>query len=413
MTALTALPLAGRRSQAADRLWLYAAVALAAMPLAMSFAHRSSPLVITLAGAFAVLAAAAEGRGAELARGARAALATPVGIAALAFLAWSAVSIAWSHAPGRGLYALGEFVLPAGAALVLALSLPSRAPRHAPWLLAACMTLACAEILVELGTGLALRREMGMRSASFIFNRPALTLLVLLAPLLWSLSRRGRPGMAAAGALALLAVLTIDRADSGAAALGLLVAGLAFLLARVLPRTALMLAACGFVLVAALAPVLGDLAQRVLPPALHERLADSHSRERVEIWRSFGAAARARPLAGAGFGTSAGLDRDPVAAQVPPDLRPQLDMGHPHNAAIQVWVELGAVGAVLALAAALLMLRTLAALPAARLAPRFALVAAASAVSLVGHGAWQGWWPAAIGAAVVWFRMADEEGRVR
>jgi hypothetical protein len=29
-------------------------------------------------------------------------------------------------------------------------------------------------------------------------------------------------------------------------------------------------------------------------------------------------------------------------------------------------------------------------------------------VSLVGHGAWQGWWPAAIGAALVWLRASRE-----
>jgi hypothetical protein len=47
----------------------------------------------------------------------------------------------------------------------------------------------------------------------------------------------------------------------------------------------------------------------------------------------------------------------------------------------------------------------------ARLAGEFravslALLAAVAAVSLVGHGAWQGWWPAAIGAAVVWLRAS-------
>ena len=33
-----------------------------------------------------------------------------------------------------------------------------------------------------------------------------------------------------------------------------------------------------------------------------------------------------------------------------------------------------------------------------------ALLGGVAAVSLVGHGAWQGWWAAAVGAAIVWFR---------
>jgi exopolysaccharide production protein ExoQ len=30
-------------------------------------------------------------------------------------------------------------------------------------------------------------------------------------------------------------------------------------------------------------------------------------------------------------------------------------------------------------------------------------------VSLVGHGAWQGWWAASLGTAVVWFRVAARQ----
>jgi hypothetical protein len=37
-----------------------------------------------------------------------------------------------------------------------------------------------------------------------------------------------------------------------------------------------------------------------------------------------------------------------------------------------------------------------------------ALLAAVVAISLIGHGAWQGWWPAAIGAAIVWLRAAED-----
>jgi hypothetical protein len=38
-----------------------------------------------------------------------------------------------------------------------------------------------------------------------------------------------------------------------------------------------------------------------------------------------------------------------------------------------------------------------------------ALLGAAASVSLIGHGAWQGWWAASIGAAVVWFRVAARQ----
>ena len=96
-----------------------------------------------------------------------------------------------------------------------------------------------------------------------------------------------------------------------------------------------------------------------------------------------------------------------VAAACRPSTARSLAVGHPHNAAIQIWAELGAVGAILAAGVA----RPRLAIDRGTCrAPRFgaasrALLAAIAAVSLVGHGAWQGWWAAAIGAAIVWFRL--------
>jgi O-antigen ligase len=121
---------------------------------------------------------------------------------------------------------------------------------------------------------------------------------------------------------------------------------------------------------------------------------------------SFGAAIRERPWIGSGFGVSPRLGDSAVAAQVAPERRMLLAVGHPHNAAVQIWTELGAVGAVLAVVVLLLTLRALGRFGPPNFAPMLALAAAIAAVSLVGHGAWQGWWPAAIGTAVVWFRFA-------
>jgi exopolysaccharide production protein ExoQ len=87
-----------------------------------------------------------------------------------------------------------------------------------------------------------------------------------------------------------------------------------------------------------------------------------------------------------------------------------LGVGHPHNAALQIWVELGAVGAALAFLVFAFLLRSIARLDAGAAAPRLALVAGAGMVALVGHGAWQGWWIACLGLAAVLFRTASEAG---
>jgi O-antigen ligase len=139
-----------------------------------------------------------------------------------------------------------------------------------------------------------------------------------------------------------------------------------------------------------------------MPQSLHERLAGSHTRDRVDIWLSFGEAAMARPLLGAGFGTSPTLDRHPVALEVSPPRRVLLAVGHPHSAPVQAWVETGAVGALLLTFAGLAFLWRLRRLQASALASRLALAAAGFGVATVAHGAWQGWWIAALALSAAW-----------
>jgi O-antigen ligase len=176
---------------------------------------------------------------------------------------------------------------------------------------------------------------------------------------------------------------------------------------RLAPRLSLWGAAAAVVVLVSIAPLMGRIGDRLIPVSVHHSLENSHSRERVDIWRGFGMVVEDHPFHGFGIGVSSRMAELPVAARVPPELRTWLPVGHPHNAALQIWVELGMAGATLGLAVVLLVLLRLKDLPADRLAPRLALFGAVAAISLIGHGAWQGWWPAAVGAAVVWLRSAE------
>lgn len=409
MTASPDLSATDLRPRVADRLWHASAAVLVLMPLGMAVAHRSSPLFLGLSAAFALAALGVEGRFETFRRDAQAALASPLGLMVLAFLGWSVISLAWSAARPTAVRALGEFWLPVAAAFVLALTLPGRMSRTSLWLLAGSIAIACGVIMIELETGLAWRRSIGMRSDRFIFNRPALTVLVLSVPLLFWMHRSKATEwrwtiQAGIGAMV---ITTIALSESGAAQLGLAVVALAFGLARLLPRSTLNLAGVAAISAIGLAPVTGDIGDRLIPPSVHARLAESHSRERIDLWLSFGAAIREQPLLGIGFGMSPLMGELPVAARVPPERRTLLAIGHPHNAAMQVWAELGLVGAAIGLAILLLLLRSHRGMPTRKLAPRLSLFAAVAAVSLIGHGAWQGWWVAAIGAAIVLFRFTD------
>lgn len=395
---------------AAGRLYAAGGALLAVMPLAMVLANRSSPLVVGLA-ALAFLAGRRAEDPAALRRSLAGPLRTPVAGAALAFLAWALISLAWSPFPTASLRVLGEFLPTLLAAYLLACLAPGRIPAFAPRLGAIAIGLAGLLIAADLASDLALERALGRRVAAFVHNRPALTLDLVAGPLalvLWH--SRARAFAAATLAFAGLGVL---RSISGAAQLGLLAgAAMATLAGRMPLRVGLGLAGLGLGLAVALAPVEGDLLARAMPEAAHERLVQSSSRARVAIARSFGAAVAADPWRGAGFGTSARFAETPVAQTVPPEMRVLLGVGHPHNSFLQVWAELGLPGAILAALTLMLVLARIARLPQPDRAAALGLVACAAAIAFVEHNGWAAWWTAGLGAAITWMRAASPAGEI-
>jgi O-Antigen ligase len=365
----------------------------------MAFAHRSAPLFATLAAVLALLACHREGSLRGLLEQAKASLLSPLGVAALAFLLYALVSIAWSPARGRSLYAYGEFILSLLAGFALALTLPRRAPRWLWILLALFAVGATLVVLIDLFLGLPVRRTMGWRMNTFIYNRPALTLLVVAPPLLTALLEQGRRWVTVLAAVFIAAAIL--QSESGAAKLGLVIAAASYAIARWSRPAALAAATAGIVAAVVLAPVTGQIMRRAMPASAHQALATSSSQARVDIWRGFGAAVQKQPWFGAGFAPGPAFQQSQGALAVDPAYRFFLQVGHPHNGALQIWSELGAVGAFLALLVLCLVLRGLSGLPPASFASAIAVIAAATSASLVGHGLWQGWWPTAIGAAIV------------
>jgi len=153
--------------------------------------------------------------------------------------------------------------------------------------------------------------------------------------------------------------------------------------------------------------VLGIAATNWLPSQILNRFAVMTGQARIDIWLSFGEVARASPVHGAGFGTSASMQNHPIVGAVSLEHRQLLAVGHPHDMPLQAWAETGLIGAGLLTLVGLLLLRRLRRLPPADLAPRLALFAAAFAIAVVGHGAWQGWWIAALGASIIWFSSVE------
>ena len=381
---------------------------------AMIVGTRSSPLFLAAAAMIAAAVALLERRGRMAAEEIGQAFLTPLGMASLAFLAWALVSILWSASPATTALSLLEALVPAASALIIAVGLSGQTrhfrSRTAALGLAFGLALACAVMLLDLATGMSLQRVLGSRAQAFVLNRAILTVLVVGTPVLWWLARdRLLPRSVYLAFGGLLAVSVIS-SHSGAAVVGSACALLIYGLARYAPRSAVGALLIGAFLSLAAAPVIGETLFRSISKAAHERMTGASSEARVAIWRSFEVVVRERPLLGWGFGVSPVIADDPRVRQIDPDTRAMLGVGHPHNAALQIWVELGAVGAALAFLVFAFLLRSIARLDADAAAPRLALVAGAGMVALVGHGAWQGWWIACLGLAAVLFRTASEAG---
>jgi O-antigen ligase len=416
MGAMT--PLAPRISPArsaipahAKALFGLASLILVLMPLAMWLQSRSSTGMLAAAAMVCFLATWQAGELPRLRQRVAETLEAPAAVFMLLLLAFALVSLTWSHNRIAGLIIWLELVIPLVSGLIVALTWPAHAPRWAILAFVAALLIALALTCAELAGWLQWRGQVGLRTNSFVFNRTMIFMLMMvgcllaLAVLRGQWSRMGFP----VGAVLFLYSMALERTDSGAVILGTAVVALAFVCTWLLPKLSLAALAAGMVVLAALAPVQGEISDRLLPAKAHVMMADSHSRDRVDIWQSFGEAIRQRPLTGAGFGTSGSFAQHPVALQVPEARRVLLGAGHPHAMQVQVWAEMGVAGAALLLMAGLALVGVLWRLPHRLRAVATAMTAGALAIAAVGHGAWQGWWIATLAVSCCWIALAAHQ----
>lgn len=174
----------------------------------------------------------------------------------------------------------------------------------------------------------------------------------------------------AAGAIAACAAAVVGRARRAARALMLAAIAVAFVLMPLLPNWA---------------PFRAYFA---------DRARDGSVWHRAEIWFFVAERIAERPLLGWGLNAARSLPGG--KEQIQPGVE-RLPL-HPHNGVLQLWVELGVVGA--ALGAAIAVAATLYATSRARdVSARIAMttsLAAGLTVVCVGYGLWQGWWMAAL-----------------
>lgn len=305
-------------------------------------------------------------------------------------LLWGTASASWSMNPVRslvvaarlaGLFAVG-LSLAAGAALVVA-------PRRLTFLLLIGMALGITMVAIELATAGGLSSLFSARAyRPTQLNQASISFALLVLPasaLLISLGQTILATLLAAGT-----AITVYEL-SGTAAKAVLFAGLAIglLLYRARPVVAGVALVISVVVIIA-APLTFARLERL--PGLGEA-ADSFkisAGHRLLIWSFAGDRIAERPVIGWGLDASRAIPGgdDPIRAG-----ETWMPL-HPHNAALQVWLELGAPGAALFALVATLVWGALARV---EWPPLFAAAAGASlTIAFLGcfgtYGIWQEWW---------------------
>ncbi len=340
--------------------------------------------------------------------------------AGLALAVWGALSAVWAVDPRRALIESlllgGFFALGAAASGVVARAEASARFRLLRWLafgLAGGVALAALDHALGNAVRAAVRGLHDWDVTLSFGLKPAITVFAVLLPLALAAPIAG--WMRAVLAVLAVAVALWLPAETAKIAIlaGLAAYGLAWLLPRI---TRMALAASLALAILAMPVVLGAVLARA--PAGMLPFSAAH---RVVIWDFALARIAEHPLRGWGFEASRAIPGGKANATpttldrlgiVDPVQRGRFALPnaeslplHPHNAPLQLHLELGLVGAALAaLLAALLALR-------ARTPSAVGALAAAAVVGSLSYGLWQGWWIALLLVLIAASRALPGQGR--
>lgn len=311
----------------------------------------------------------------------------------VALVLWGLLSSLWAIEPRRSLLIALRLagLFAAGLALIAAAS-EIRAPQRLFLCLLVGFVLSLGLAAVQYATDGALTAPLARRA----FIEPALNNIedgfgLLLPPLCAVLILRCCGIAAAMLAAATIAVIFLLVGDAARVAFiaGVAVAVPLYFWRRRLSRVASVLSVVFILAAPAILPPLAGIAA-VRHDAEELKFSAWH---RLEIWSFVGGKIAEKPVFGWGLDASRAIPGGSAPIPGAPNGQQWLPL-HPHNAALQLWLELGVPGAILF---AWLVARIWLALGAAGWPPLYAAAAGGSLTTalIVGfgsYGVWQEWW---------------------
>jgi O-antigen ligase len=332
---------------------------------------------------------------------------SPVLVLGLMLAGWGAITALWAPEPARA--ALLALTLAAMMLLAHGAAGAAQGARLMP-LIGFGLVFGLGAAFADGQSGNALRAAVrGLKEvpASMMFGlKPAASLMALLLPMGFALPW---PWIARAALLLLGAgVLIVLPGETARLAT---IAGLAAaLLSLAAPRLMPKLVGAGVAVLILLMPLLVAF----IPQLPSANLAPSAG-HRLVIWDFAAARIAEKPITGWGLESSrampggraqpdaATLDRLNITAPAQREflVLPHVEVMplHPHNGALQLWLELGGIGALIG--AALMLALGFAAARSAAPAVGAGRLASAAVTGMLSFGLWQAWWLASLLLAMV------------
>jgi exopolysaccharide production protein ExoQ len=332
------------------------------------------------------------------------------------FLAYGALSALWSIRPAQSLRQALELAYTLIPALLFATAavqtpLPVLDERRIRWFLLAyfaAIVLLMLDLLHGLPVYLLMRGGVSRDSEleGSLINRNMVAMAALCWPAFQTFWLRREWGAAALLPVGMIVLVTGGSSES--AMVGLLIGLITLAIAMVAPTFTRVALGVGVVVTFfGTIPAMEWLYSLDLIDHTHLPFSFLH---RIEIWHYASNLVFEKPLFGWGLDSSRSLAEKVIVERGGYEF-PVLPI-HPHNAFLQVWLELGLVGVCFGIAIGLTVLRGIGQLPRQSQPVALAAFAGSMAMIAVAYGVWQVWWIGVLILSLLMIHVLARQHRV-
>ncbi len=321
-----------------------------------------------------------------------------------ALVIWGAISATWSIVPDRSAsQALRLLLIAAGTTFLLsgALSLDTAGRKNLEIFLITGVGLGLLFMLFELATGGLVHGALNgfeKNPVQNLFELNRASSVVSIAAWVAIIPAWRRFGWVGAAVLVLVSGFVIWQLQPGSPFLAITVGAGFFAVAWFAPSLAMIALLATVAAALVMIPFMAELTPIVTELIRALGFTEFSLLHRIAIWEFASERLLAQPIVGWGLdasrsigsGQMVGVDDAPNLGARAVDVLPL----HPHNALIQVWLELGVLGALIVagLFASIILAIWRGVMGRLERAAAFAAVAAAFVNAELSFGIWQGWW---------------------